>query len=104
MGEIKHFLDLDRLGPETLRRMLDWGKGFKRGQPPGGGERPLAGKALAMVFEKPSTRTRPLPGLTIPQMMLISVVLPAPLGPSRAKISPLWISRSICLSAGCPDA
>ncbi len=58
MSEIKHFLDLDRLGPETLRRMLDWGKGFKRGQPPGGGERPLAGKALAMVFEKPSTRTR----------------------------------------------
>jgi ornithine carbamoyltransferase len=58
MSEIKHFLDLDRLDPETLRRMLGWGKGFKRGQPPDGGERPLAGKALAMVFEKPSTRTR----------------------------------------------
>ena len=27
-------------------------------------------------------------------MMLIIVVLPAPLGPSRAKISPFWISRS----------
>ena len=58
MSEIKHFLDLDQLDPETLRRMLDWGRGFKRGQGPGGGERPLAGKALAMVFEKPSTRTR----------------------------------------------
>ena len=58
MSEIKHFLDLDQLDRETLRRMLDWGKGFKHGQPPGGGERPLAGKALAMVFEKPSTRTR----------------------------------------------
>ena len=58
MSEIKHFLDLDQLDPETLRRMLGWGTGFKRGQPPGGGERPLAGKALAMVFEKPSTRTR----------------------------------------------
>jgi ornithine carbamoyltransferase len=58
MSEIKHFLDLDQLDPETLRRMLGWGKGFKRGQPPDGGERPLAGKALAMVFEKPSTRTR----------------------------------------------
>ncbi len=58
MSEIKHFLDLDQLDPETLRRMLDCGKGFKRGQPPGVGERPLAGKALAMVFEKPSTRTR----------------------------------------------
>ncbi len=58
ISEIKHFLDLDQLDPETLRRMLDCGKGFKRGQPPGVGERPLAGKALAMVFEKPSTRTR----------------------------------------------
>ena len=55
---IKHFLDLDRLDSQTLRRMLDWGQGFKRGQTPGGSERPLAGKALAMVFEKPSTRTR----------------------------------------------
>jgi hypothetical protein len=27
-------------------------------------------------------------GLTMPQMMLISVVLPAPFGPSKAKISP----------------
>jgi hypothetical protein len=27
-------------------------------------------------------------GLTMPQMMLISVVLPAPFGPSSAKISP----------------
>ena len=55
---IKHFLDLDRLDSQTLRRMLDWGQDFKRGQTPGGSERPLAGKALAMVFEKPSTRTR----------------------------------------------
>ncbi len=58
MSEIKNFLDLDRLDPATLRRILDWGRDFKRGQPPGGVARPLAGKALAMVFEKPSTRTR----------------------------------------------
>jgi ornithine carbamoyltransferase len=58
MSEIKNFLDLDRLDPETLRRILDWGRDFKRGQPPGGVARPLAGRALAMVFEKPSTRTR----------------------------------------------
>ncbi len=58
ISEIKHFLDLDQLDSETLRRMLGWGTGFKRGQPPGDGERPLAGKALAMVFEKPTTRTR----------------------------------------------
>ena len=36
----------------------------------------------------PPTRTVPPVGLTSPQMMEISVVLPAPLGPSRARISP----------------
>ena len=38
--------------------MLDWAAGYKAGRPPGGIEKPLAGKALAMIFEKPSTRTR----------------------------------------------
>src|SRR5688572_23417217 len=52
----------------------------------------------------PSTNTRPALGVTIPQMMLIKVVLPAPFGPSRAKISPLRMSRSTCFSASKPDA
>jgi len=52
----RHFLDLDRLDAATLRGILDLGKGFKRGQ--GLDKRPLAGKTLAMLFEKPSTRTR----------------------------------------------
>src|SRR5262245_15818722 len=52
----------------------------------------------------PPTVTVPVEGVTIPQMMLISVVLPAPFGPSRAKISPLSISRSMRLSAWKPDA
>jgi len=56
--EVKHFLDLDRFEPATLRMMIEWGKDFKRGQTPGGEAQPFAGKALAMVFEKPSTRTR----------------------------------------------
>ncbi|MCH8098118.1 MAG: ornithine carbamoyltransferase [Proteobacteria bacterium] len=55
---IKHFLDLDRFEPATLREMIEWGKDFKRGQAPGGEARPFVGKALAMVFERPSTRTR----------------------------------------------
>ncbi len=54
----RHFLDLDRLDAKTLRRILDFGRAFKRGRPPGGRARPLAGLTLAMVFEKPSTRTR----------------------------------------------
>jgi hypothetical protein len=37
-------------------------------------------------------------------MMLISVVLPAPFGPSSAKISPGRISRSTLFSAWNPDA
>ncbi len=55
---VKHFLDLDRFEPGHLRQMIEWGKGFKRGQTPGGEAKPFAGKALAMIFEKPSTRTR----------------------------------------------
>jgi hypothetical protein len=47
----------------------------------------------------PSAVTLPEVALTMPQITLISVVLPAPFGPSSAKISPRRISRSICLSA-----
>ena len=54
----KHFLDLDKLEASTLRQILDTGSAFKRGEPPGGQEKPLAGKMLAVIFEKPSTRTR----------------------------------------------
>ena len=52
----RHFLDLDRLDAATLRHILELGKAFKRGE--GLDRRPLKGKTLAMLFEKPSTRTR----------------------------------------------
>jgi ornithine carbamoyltransferase len=39
----------------TLRRMLDLAKDAKRGAIAG---KPLAGKTVALIFEKPSTRTR----------------------------------------------
>jgi ornithine carbamoyltransferase len=57
-GGPRHFLDLDRLEPKTLRHILDVGTGYKRGAAPDGAEKPLRGKALAIIFEKPSTRTR----------------------------------------------
>ena len=51
----KHFLDLDQVAPAELRHMLDLGLAFKRGE---GEPAPLKGMTLAMIFEKPSTRTR----------------------------------------------
>src|SRR5215831_12571572 len=53
---LRHFLDLDRIERATLRRIIDEGCRFK--QAPRYGGQPLAGKALALIFEKPSTRTR----------------------------------------------
>ena len=56
MGAPRHFLDLDRFDKATLRQILALGAGFKTGRAKN--PQPLAGKALAMIFEKPSTRTR----------------------------------------------
>jgi ornithine carbamoyltransferase len=50
----RHFLDLDRFDGGLLRGILDLGLAYKNGRQ----DRPLAGKTLAMIFEKPSTRTR----------------------------------------------
>ncbi|MBL6076512.1 ornithine carbamoyltransferase [Belnapia sp. T18] len=50
----RHFLELMDFEPATLRRMLDLAAQTKRGL----GARPLAGKTIALIFEKPSTRTR----------------------------------------------
>jgi len=52
----RHFLDLGDFDTPTLRQMLDIASGFK--QAGGVSSRPLAGRTLAMIFEKPSTRTR----------------------------------------------
>jgi ornithine carbamoyltransferase len=51
----RHFLDLDRLDAAELRRILDAGVAYKRHR---NNDKPLAGKILAMIFERPSTRTR----------------------------------------------
>jgi ornithine carbamoyltransferase len=52
----RHFLDLRDFDRATLRHMLDIARGFKRAG--GVSSRPLAGKTVALIFEKPSTRTR----------------------------------------------
>jgi ornithine carbamoyltransferase len=50
----RHFLDIDQFDGAELRGILDIGMACKNGRR----DRPLAGKTLAMIFEKPSTRTR----------------------------------------------
>ncbi|MBL8699545.1 MAG: ornithine carbamoyltransferase [Alphaproteobacteria bacterium] len=54
----KHFLDIDKLDSPTLRQIMTLATAHKRREPPGGEFKPLKGKSLAMIFEKPSTRTR----------------------------------------------
>ncbi len=59
----RHFIDIADLDSATLRSILDKSAAVKRtraGKPKGEVEpgRPLAGRVLAMVFERPSTRTR----------------------------------------------
>ena len=51
----RHFLDIDRFDIATLRRIIDLGMSIKRSRKQAD---LLAGRTLAMIFEKPSTRTR----------------------------------------------
>ncbi len=55
MNKPRHFLDIDHFDYALLRSLLDRGLAYKKGLANG---RPLVGKTLAMIFEKPSTRTR----------------------------------------------
>jgi ornithine carbamoyltransferase len=52
----RHFLDLRDFDPATLRQMLEIAAQYKKAQ--GVPARPLSGKTIALIFEKPSTRTR----------------------------------------------
>ncbi len=54
----RHFMDLSDVDSTSLRHILDLGTAFKRGAVPTAASKPMAGKTLAMIFEKPSTRTR----------------------------------------------
>ena len=57
---LRHFLDLCDVPAADLRRIIDHAAamkaGWRKGELPV--DRPLAGRTLAMIFEKPSTRTR----------------------------------------------
>ena len=53
---VRHFLDLIDVPAAQLRRMIEAARAMKAKRDRM--ERPLAGKTLAMIFERPSTRTR----------------------------------------------
>jgi ornithine carbamoyltransferase len=53
---IRHFLDLVDISPRELRGMIAAGRAMK--ERPAESSRTLEGKTLAMIFDKPSTRTR----------------------------------------------
>ena len=57
MSHNNSFLDLDKFDEPILRKMLDAGNDFRKGGKRQD-EKPMAGKILACIFEKPSTRTR----------------------------------------------
>jgi ornithine carbamoyltransferase len=58
MASPKHFLDLSAVSANELRRIMDDAATRKKATKAGTADKPLAGKVLAMIFEKPSTRTR----------------------------------------------
>ncbi|MCU4655109.1 ornithine carbamoyltransferase [Roseibacterium sp. SDUM158016] len=60
---MKHFLDINKTDPADLRSMIDNAaamKSARAGQPKGAPdeEQPLVNRMVALIFEKPSTRTR----------------------------------------------
>lgn len=78
----RHFLDLAALNPDDVREIIEKAKTLKvtaTGEGLGKGfihpDRPLADKGLAMVFEKPSTRTRVSFEMSIHQLGGTAIVL-----------------------------
>jgi ornithine carbamoyltransferase len=53
----RHFLDLIDIAPSDLRAIIEDSRAMKR-RGRGHAEEAIAGKMLAMIFDKPSTRTR----------------------------------------------
>ncbi len=75
-----HFLDIHKTDPADLRQMITQAKAIKdarKGQPKGmlDQDQPLAGHMVALIFEKPSTRTRVSFDVGVRQMGGQSMVL-----------------------------
>ena len=71
----RHFLDIDALDAKTLRALIDWAAAMKRTGRVPKELRLKPGAVLAMIFEKPSTRTRVSFEVAMHQLGGSSVVL-----------------------------
>ena len=58
MADPRHFLTGEELSPDELGALLDRAMELKAGRDSGVGSESLAGKTVALFFERPSTRTR----------------------------------------------
>lgn len=54
----RHFLDIHEIAPKTLRAILDYAAQTKKNRLSVRKAKPLELKTLALIFERPSTRTR----------------------------------------------
>ena len=58
MGKTRHFLALSDLSRDEILSLIRRADQMKRGLRGSGPVKPLAGRSVGMIFEKPSTRTR----------------------------------------------
>jgi ornithine carbamoyltransferase len=58
VSDVRHFLDLIDVAPAELRAIIDSSRAMKDARRAVSTSRPLAGRTLAMIFDRPSTRTR----------------------------------------------
>lgn len=90
--EIRHFLSVSDLGGEEIKQVIEQALVMKRGDTP----RLLAGKALALLFEKPSLRTKVSFDIAVEQLGGHPVYLsPAEVGVGKRE-SASDVARVLC--------
>ena len=99
---MKHFLDIHKTDPADLRQIIDQAgrmKQARQGRPRGAADDdlPLADRMVALIFEKPSTRTRVSFDVGVRQMGGQTMVLSGSASCSSAMAKP-WLTQPACCS------